>query len=297
MAIYKYGNYSSYTQSGDYNIYKITKSWQETGTNWSSPWSKAGGDYGSTKLGSYNYNGSENNVWHTFDVKSAVEEFIVNPGSNFGFLIIAEPSGTPEQENYYRSSDYTTQSERPKLTVTYDTGNDTEPPVVSVTAPNGGEIIKEGMTTIITWSATDNVAVVSCKVSYCTDARATWTLIEEISGNPGTLTWSIPNTPSNTCKIMVEAVDAAGNKGSDESDDPFIIDPASNIVSNNINLTPQQVYTVIITDIRGREITSVTSRDIKASINTLNKVLPSGMHIMTIKNADTQLTRKTLHIR
>jgi subtilisin family serine protease len=103
---------------------------------------------------------------------------------------------------------------------------DTIPPEVTVTAPNGGEVWTAGQTYTIAWNATDNVGVTQTSLSYSHDGGANYTLIENLSGNPGSYDWTVPNTPSTTCLVKVEAYDGASNMGSDVSDGYFTIEEA-----------------------------------------------------------------------
>jgi subtilisin family serine protease len=101
---------------------------------------------------------------------------------------------------------------------------DTEPPVVSVTTPNGGEVLTVGSTYTITWTATDNVGVTNTSLYYSYDGGADYNLIANLPGNPGSYDWTIPNTPSIECLVRVDAYDAAANEGSDVSDGYFTIE-------------------------------------------------------------------------
>ncbi|UCE17674.1 MAG: S8 family serine peptidase [Gemmatimonadota bacterium] len=103
---------------------------------------------------------------------------------------------------------------------------DTIPPEVTVTAPNGGEIWTVGQVHTITWDATDNVGVSRTDIFYSYDGGSNYDLIDNLSGNPGTYDWTVPNTPSTTCLVKVEAYDAASNVGSDVSDGYFTIEEA-----------------------------------------------------------------------
>lgn len=136
LKIYKYGNYNGYTKSDVYEVYKATKEWDENGASWikstsSLNWDIYGGDYESTALSSFSYDGSYNG-WFDFSVTSAIKDFIDNPSINYG-LIVLVPGGvdsvydnqTKDQESYFHSSEASDESLRPKLTVTYDPGTST----------------------------------------------------------------------------------------------------------------------------------------------------------------------------
>jgi subtilisin family serine protease len=103
---------------------------------------------------------------------------------------------------------------------------DTIPPEVTVTAPNGGEVLNAGTNYTITWNATDNIGVTQVSLYYSYDGGANYDLIDNLSGNPGSYDWTVPNTPSTQCLVMVYAYDAANNEGSDVSDGFFTIEEA-----------------------------------------------------------------------
>jgi M6 family metalloprotease-like protein len=97
---------------------------------------------------------------------------------------------------------------------------DDDPPAVAVSAPNGGELVNAGDVVNIQASVGDNVGVDSVCVSYTLDDGGSWTPIA-----CGTVSfpypWSTPSTASDSCRVRVEAWDAAGNPASDVSDSTF----------------------------------------------------------------------------
>lgn len=151
LEIYKYGNYSSYTKSDVYEVYKVTKEWNENGASWikstsSVNWDIYGGDYESTALSSFSYSGSYNG-WFDFSVTSALKDFIDNPSINYG-LIVLVPGGvdsvydnqTKDQETYFHSSEASDESLRPKLTVTYDPGTSTMQNDIKIAIPESYKV-------------------------------------------------------------------------------------------------------------------------------------------------------------
>ncbi len=273
---------TQYLNNGPKKLYQFTSSWEESDITYRNV-----PDISSTALASNN--NSQLKKWEDFDVTDYVKGVIENGENNYGFLLRHSSSSYGVK---YRSSEYSETEYRPKLAVTYEV-IDEEPPEITVTSPNGGEEFKEGAMVNITWTAQDNVAVVSCKVSYCTDGRPNWILIEEINGNPGTLAWTVPNTFSKKCKIHVEVSDAAGNVGVDESDLTFTIDPMTGIIPDVTKITPDQIYTVTVTSVQGREIAKFKTNN----PNTIRKTLPSGLNIVQIKSADKKVTKKTYVIK
>ena len=99
---------------------------------------------------------------------------------------------------------------------------DTEPPTVTLTAPNGGEVLHFASTYDITWTATDNIAVTSVCILLSTDQGATFPdTIVSGEANDGNYEWSVPDIDSEDARVRVIACDAAANEGFDESDADF----------------------------------------------------------------------------
>lgn len=108
-------------------------------------------------------------------------------------------------------------------------------PVITVTAPNGGEAWAQGTSHEITWTSEFFDGDVQIELS---DGMKATTLIEDsIAVGAGTYTWNIPSdqTPGDTYRIIVSGMEAGDP--SDESDAPFsIIQPPAvpDIVINEI---------------------------------------------------------------
>ena len=102
---------------------------------------------------------------------------------------------------------------------------DVTAPVVSVSAPDGGETWKAGSTHAVSWTASDAVGVSSVDLAYSTDGGASFpNAIATGIVNSGSWSWTVPNTPSGTARVRVLARDAAGNVGRDSSAAVFTID-------------------------------------------------------------------------
>jgi hypothetical protein len=107
--------------SGIVQVYKISIPWADSEANWfnsekSTKWSNAGGDFIATSVTKLQY-GTQTNVWHKFDITSAVRDFAANPASNFGVMLKLDPSMLTVT---YVSSQGS-QEKRPKLVITYST--------------------------------------------------------------------------------------------------------------------------------------------------------------------------------
>ena len=170
---------------------------------------------------------------------------------------------------------------------------DTTAPVVTVIAPNGGEVLEQGVNYEILWSASDNLGVTSITIVLsqdggltCPDTIATGEI------NDGSYTWAVPAIVSDAARIKILAYDAAGNVASDMSDEDFTVGGAlsdlDQLASHGIMLEvsavasasrpcrilfgiPQGMKVALdIFDVRGRLIA-----------NILNEYRNSGYHEIT----------------
>jgi arylsulfatase B len=100
-------------------------------------------------------------------------------------------------------------------------------PTVTVNAPNGGEVLKVGLTTNLTWSASDTcggVSSVDLRL-YRAGISGPYSTIASSIPNSGTYNWTItgPITSGFTALLKVVARDPAPNEGSDASNSGFKI--------------------------------------------------------------------------
>lgn len=102
-------------------------------------------------------------------------------------------------------------------------GPDTQPPVVTVLSPNGGQVWTGGSQQNVTWTATDNTGVAAVDLFYRDGASAPWTMIAANRANTGSFTWFVHNTPTTAARIRVVARDMAGNPGEDTSNADFTL--------------------------------------------------------------------------
>ncbi|MCA9244316.1 MAG: hypothetical protein KDA32_10200 [Phycisphaerales bacterium] len=115
-------------------------------------------------------------------------------------------------------------------------GGDVTPPVVTVIAPNGGQMLVANASTTVQWTATDvdsGVAVVNLYVSL--DGGATYAPVALALTNSGSYTWFPANRPTTQALFLVEAIDNAFNPGEDTSDSVFTVaSPAGGIVPTTL---------------------------------------------------------------
>jgi hypothetical protein len=106
--------------------------------------------------------------------------------------------------------------------------NETVPPVVAVLSPNGGETYVEGQTAVLTWNATDNVAVTSVDILISRNGVAgTYSPLILGAGLTGTWNWEVTAPLTSNAFIKIVARDANGNEAFDVSDAAFSIIPRS----------------------------------------------------------------------
>jgi len=107
----------------------------------------------------------------------------------------------------------------------YDMGayeySDTTAPVVTVEAPDGGEIWEIDTTHNITWTATDDTGIDHINIYYTTNEGASWIKIATGESNDGTYPNWTSSIPEDGYKIRIQAVDTSGNMATDESDATF----------------------------------------------------------------------------
>jgi beta-lactamase superfamily II metal-dependent hydrolase len=186
------------------------------------------------------------------------------------------------------------------LTINIDGSEpDTEPPVVAVDTPNGGESWQAGTTQDITWTATDNVGVTSIDIYYSTTgAGGPFTEIATGESNDGVYPWTVPDDPSTDCYVKVVAFDAATNSAEDISDVAFTIttgEPPLNLVINEIMQNPAsaadnkgewfEIYNPTAEDI---DIDGWTIRDNGSDSHVIDNggslVVPAGGYVVLGRN-------------
>ncbi len=103
---------------------------------------------------------------------------------------------------------------------------DSTPPTVKVNAPNGGEMVTGGTQLNITFTSTDDRAVMSHDIALSTDGGTTFpvTVASGISGTAQTFAFPVPpSLDTQMARVRVTAMDAGGNAASDASDANFTI--------------------------------------------------------------------------
>jgi hypothetical protein len=119
---------------------------------------------------------------------------------------------------------------------TYDISNVnfTISPPVTITAPNGGEVVNSCTSSSITWVAGGCSG--SYKIEISTNGGSTWSTLSASYAAAGTgscsYAWSISNTPSANCLVRVSDVSAPAKI--DQSNATFTIAPAISVTQPNV---------------------------------------------------------------
>ena len=123
-------------------------------------------------------------------------------------------------------------------------------PVVTVIAPNGGEIYPEKSTQPIRWNITD-AALKSNSISiyYTNNSSAPqWKLIASSLPNSGIYNWTVPEEPTTRAKVRITAMDYYNRIGVDISDNNFTIAalPKAQITDPNTSevIPGGEIYTI-----------------------------------------------------
>jgi Calcineurin-like phosphoesterase/Bacterial Ig domain len=149
-----------------------------------------------------------------------------------GTLLQIDDSGP--QAIYYVGVDIAANSSSQTVTVALD-ATDREPPAVTVTSPNGGEVWDEGSSHDITWTATDNVGVTSVDILLSLDGGTTYPdTLAAGEPNDGEYAWAVDGDTSSSARIKLVVYDGGGNSGEDASDGDFEVREVSGGIPSHL---------------------------------------------------------------
>ncbi len=176
--------------------------------------------------------------WASVGLSSNVKvELSRNGGQSFQTLFNNEPAtGTrdwtvvgPDTTNaLFR----VTSLELPGVADTSDAPFTIVTPLLTVTAPNGGERWFTGLPQIITWTTNGIDPTANVRIEISTNGGGAFTTLVASTVNDGNEGVVVPQTPSANCKIRLTALDGSG--AADSSDAPFVIlDPTIRVLNPN----------------------------------------------------------------
>lgn len=178
--------------------------------------------------------------WTSINVSSVKIELSLNGGTTWSTIVPNYPaasgsySWTVPNMNSTTCLIRVTDSTNPTATDTSDAAFTLLPtppePIITVIAPDGGEVWSVGTQQNITWTSTN---VVNVKIEYTTDGNI-WTLIaQNVPAFTGSFLWTIPNSPSEFCSVRI--VSMADENVKDTSNASFTITPPASIIVGSPN--------------------------------------------------------------
>ena len=123
-------------------------------------------------------------------------------------------------------------------------------PEITLSTPNGGEVIEGGSTYKITWTTGGSQGISSQDITLSTDGGKTFSdkIATGLSGGEKSYTWSVAKTLHTTKgRIRIKVTDTSGDMAEDESDADFVIlqyvtKSSVNYVYDKLNRLTQVVY-------------------------------------------------------
>ncbi len=178
--------------------------------------------------------------------------------------------------------------------------HDSEPPMVTLTQPNGGETLGRGAQYEIRWTGQDNIGIVHTRLLFSVNSGVTYA--ETLAAGPfdSTYIWDVPDKDYSSCRIKVMCRDAAMNWAEDESDGDFetgeataVADwtrrlPAEVELSQN-SPNPFNPVTEIVFALPRDAVVNLSVYNVHGRrVNTLaSGVYPAGYHAVTWRGRDT----------
>lgn len=100
-------------------------------------------------------------------------------------------------------------------------------PTLTLTSPNGGEYLKGGSNSNITWTTSGLPAgAATIALEYSTDSGSTWTSIATGETDDGTYSWNVPGWDDSEVRVRATVTDAYNVQTSDISNADLTIDSA-----------------------------------------------------------------------
>ena len=162
---------------------------------------------------------------------------------------------------------------------------------ITVTSPNGGEVLTAGLLHNITWESTGPVSTV--EIEYSTNNGTSWASIVT-SANYGSYTWTVPDNPSNSCLIRISETDGEPSPANDVSDAVFFIVLPSSITvtspNGGENLTAGSIHEITwtTTGTVGNLIIEYSTNSGTTWINIVKSTENDGSYNWTVPNTPSQ---------
>ena len=166
----------------------------------------------------------QNITWTSEDITNVKIEYSTDNGSAWLDVVASVPAAsgsyswtipdTPSTECLVRISDVGNAAVFDVSDATFTISD-----LVTVTAPNGGEVWTGYEQQNITWTSED---ITNVKIEYSTDNGGAWLdVVASVPAVSGSYSWTVPNTPSSQCLVRIS--DASNASMNDISDATFTI--------------------------------------------------------------------------
>jgi hypothetical protein len=137
---------------------------------------------------------------------------------------------------------------------------------ISLTSPNGGEVLKVGKSKFITWACRN---ISNVKLEYSSNNDTTWTLISASQrAKDYKYDWLVPNVLSTECRVRISEVGDTARV--DTSDNLFTINDSKVKVSIPYLVCPAGSITV---PVQSEQLFSVTYMSLSVKYDTLKMVI------------------------
>ncbi len=110
---------STNTVSRQINVHRITTTWAENSTHWTTPWTASGGDFAASPVGTFTPAWTGSMKQDSVNLTTTVQSFINGTYSNFGWLLKTATEDATQQYWAYYSKEASTVSFRPILRIKY----------------------------------------------------------------------------------------------------------------------------------------------------------------------------------
>ena len=239
--------------------------------------------------------------WKSWTLTTMVQEWLSDPGTNFGLLLNPDATKLADRYRYFASMEHSDTTLRPSLRISYTvSAPDTTPPTVTMSAPVPGALASG--TIAVSATASDNVAVAS--VQFQLDG-ANLGSADTIA--PYSASWNTTSVLPGLHMLRAIARDAAGNTTTSSAINVTVLDvtaPAVSItapaasasVSGTVAVTATATDAIGVTGVQFKvDGVSLGAEDASAphtvSWNTTG--VPDGVHTLTAVARDAAGNQRT----
>lgn len=155
---------------------------------------------------------------------------------------------------------------------------------LTLTSPNGGEVLIQGTTHYITWNSTGTVGS-TVKLQYSINGGTTWTTITSGTSNDGSRSWPVPNVTTMLARVRV--ISNGNNSITDKSNSNFKIEAPTPPPPNNCDAVSLELGPAIYLPNGGSVVLSTGLSNMAYTLWDYNGTLISNNSSITVNNTGT----------